>query len=194
MLTEAEEAEELKRALSSQMIQLLFEQEQRLEGYLREWITFDGGAGPGLLAAAGDTGTPPGVASGNGGNLDRGPGGVMGCKSDGAAAVAVSIVTGAGGSGGDGGDSSPGGEASPDGAVSTRASRVGAVGGRNADGGFRGDADDDDDDDDGGFEKVDAWMADGEREGPPQTGEEGCVVKDTAPGFVPRAAPVLDTT
>ncbi|CAM9756730.1 unnamed protein product [Scytosiphon promiscuus] len=46
-LTEAEEASELKSALSSQMIQLLFEQEQRLEGYLRECITFDGNsAGP----------------------------------------------------------------------------------------------------------------------------------------------------
>lgn len=45
-MVDAEEAEELKRALSSQMLQLLFEQEQRLEGYLRECITFDGGARP----------------------------------------------------------------------------------------------------------------------------------------------------
>lgn len=37
---EAEEAQELKRALSSQMIQLLFEQEQKLEGHLRDCISF----------------------------------------------------------------------------------------------------------------------------------------------------------
>lgn len=43
MSNEAEESEELKKALSSQMVQLLLEQEQRLEGYLRECITFDGG-------------------------------------------------------------------------------------------------------------------------------------------------------
>ncbi|CAM9956344.1 unnamed protein product, partial [Ectocarpus sp. 8 AP-2014] len=196
VLTEAEEAEELKRALSSQMIQLLFEQEQRLEGYLREWITFDGGAGPGLLAAAaGDTGcTSPGAACGNGGTPDRGPGGVVGCNGDVTAPVAVSTAAGAGGSGGGGGvDSSPGGGASP-GAVSTRASGVG-VGGRSVDGGVGGgDDDDDDDDDDGGFEKVDAWMAEGDREGAPQTGREGCIVKDTAPGLVPRDAPLVDTT
>ncbi|CAN0266031.1 unnamed protein product [Ectocarpus sp. 12 AP-2014] len=170
VLTEAEEAEELKRALSSQMIQLLFEQEQRLEGYLREWITFDGGAGPGFLAAAaGDNdSTSPGVACGIGGTLDRGPGGVMGCNGDVTAAVAVSIVTDAGGSGGDRVDSSPGGEASP-GAVWTRASGVGS-GGRNVDGGV---GSGDEDDDDGGFEKVDAWMVDGDREGAPQTGREG---------------------
>ncbi|CAM9663908.1 unnamed protein product [Ectocarpus sp. 4 AP-2014] len=193
VLTEAEEAEELKRALSSQMIQLLLEQEQRLEGYLREWITFDGGAGPGLFAAAaaGDTGgTYPGVACRNGGTPDRGPGGVMGCNGDDVtAAVAVSTVTDAGGSGGGGGvGSSQGGEASPS-TVSTRASGVGR-GDRNVDGGDE----DDDDDDDGGFEKVDAWMADGEREGAPQTGREGCIVKDAAAGFVPRDAPLVDTT
>ncbi|CBN80145.1 expressed unknown protein [Ectocarpus siliculosus] len=195
VLTEAEEAEELKRALSSQMIQLLFEQEQRLEGYLREWITFDGGAGPGLLAAAaGDTGgTSPGAACGNGGTTDRGPGGVVGCNGDVTAAVAVSTATGAGGSGGGGGvDSSPGGEASP-GAVSTRASGVG-VGGPSVDGGVGGGDNHDDDGDDGGFEKVDAWMADGDREGAPQTGREGCIGKDAAPGLVPRDARLVDTT
>lgn len=56
-LTEAEEASELKSALSSQMIQLLFEQEQRLEGYLRECITFDGNsAGPLAEGAVDDPG------------------------------------------------------------------------------------------------------------------------------------------
>ncbi|CAB1117035.1 unnamed protein product [Ectocarpus sp. CCAP 1310/34] len=184
VLTEAEEAEELKRALSSQMIQLLFEQEQRLEGYLRQWITFDGGAGPGLLAAAaagGTGGTFPGAACGNGGTRS-GPGGVVGCNSDVTTAVAVSTVTDAGV------DTSPGGEASPS-TVSTRASGVGR-GGRNVDGGDE----DDDDDDDGSFEKVDAWMADGERGGAPQTGMEGCIVKDAAAGFVPRDAPLVDMT
>ncbi|CAN0519448.1 unnamed protein product, partial [Ectocarpus sp. 12 AP-2014] len=128
------------------MIQLLFEQEQRLEGYLREWITFDGGAGPGFLAAAaaGDnSSTSPGVVCGIGGTPDRGPGEVMGCNGDVTAAVVVSTVIDAGGSGGDGVDSSPGGEASP-GAVWTRASGVGG-GGRNVDGGF-GSGDNDDDD------------------------------------------------
>lgn len=52
-MVEAEEAQELKRALSAQMLQLLLEQEQRLEGYLRECITFDGG-GSGPLAPDGD--------------------------------------------------------------------------------------------------------------------------------------------
>lgn len=45
-MVEAEEAHELKLALSEQMLQLLLEQEQRMEGFLRDWVTFEnGGAG-----------------------------------------------------------------------------------------------------------------------------------------------------
>lgn len=44
-MVEAEEAMELKRALSSQMLHLLLEQERRLEGHLRDCITFAGGSG-----------------------------------------------------------------------------------------------------------------------------------------------------
>lgn len=42
---EAEEAHELKRALSSQMVQLLFEQERKLEGHLRDCISFTDATG-----------------------------------------------------------------------------------------------------------------------------------------------------
>lgn len=81
-LTEAEEASELKSALSSQMIQLLFEQEQRLEGYLRECITFDGNSAGPLAAGAGGEDTdenyaatvspPQGSDSGGGGGGSSG--------------------------------------------------------------------------------------------------------------------------
>lgn len=66
-MTEAEEAQELKRALSSQMIQLLFEQEQRLEGYLRECITFDGHGSSSLLKEEGEDEEGEREGWGNGG-------------------------------------------------------------------------------------------------------------------------------
>lgn len=48
-MVEAEEAHELKLALSEQMLQLLLEQEQRMEGFLRDWVTFENGEGAGYL-------------------------------------------------------------------------------------------------------------------------------------------------
>lgn len=48
-MVEAEEARELKLALSEQMLHLLLEQEQRMEGFLRDWVTFENGEAAGYL-------------------------------------------------------------------------------------------------------------------------------------------------
>ena len=69
-MVEAEEAHELKRALSEQMLQLLLEQEQRLESYLREWVNF-GDDGPGYLAPP-----TPTLGKGSDHRSDEGGGGV----------------------------------------------------------------------------------------------------------------------
>lgn len=123
-MTEAEEAQELKRALSSQMIQLLFEQEQRLEGYLREFITFDGRGSSSLLNEQ------EGEEEEEGGERKQEM--VERWGNEGTAAAAATAEDG--------------------GAV------VGAASFPASQPRGSGVADDDDDD---GFEKVDAWMAQG---------------------------------